>query len=102
VAGHRPLPCVEEPEQRTVVTLEVGPARAPRAERRAVGRFDEHDVGSGVGEQLGAVGTGDPARQAHHTETVEHGPTVILVSWFTLRLPTTLEDSMSDLPTDTV
>ena len=64
IGDHALLGRRQEREQRAVVTIGNGsPGGRPRPQRIALGRLDLDDLGAAVGQQLGAVGAGDPARQ---------------------------------------
>ena len=62
----------QEAEQRAVVAgLDVGSRCRPPAQRIAFGRLDFDDLGAAVGEQLRAVGAGDPDGQVDDGVAVE-------------------------------
>src|SRR4051812_910423 len=72
-ADDRALSGVQVLEQRAVAGAELGARSAPPPQRIPVGRFDLHDVGARVAQQLRRVGTGDLRRHIEHADPAEQG-----------------------------
>ena len=74
-AGHdRSLGRVEKSEEQTVAGPQVGSCGVPAAQPVALGRLRLDHVGPGVDEQLGAVRTGDVARQVENAQPAAAAP----------------------------
>src|SRR5213078_146194 len=66
-----PLGALQIEHQRALAAVPADEAEGRHAERIAVGRLDLEHLGAEVGEQHGAEGAGDEARQVEDTDALE-------------------------------
>jgi hypothetical protein len=75
-ADHGALGRVQKPEEGPIPSVELRPGGRPRTQGIAPWRLDLDHVGAGIGEELGAVGAGDPGGEIDDPQIRKAGHSV--------------------------